>query len=584
MFNVTKTRKPYQYDIKAKNNTRKLRTQDRSIKNKKYPKKYLGGLHSMDLEKNGNIDAHAITRCIYRICKKYQVSIPGTTENLRRSSAGPYDGPDDGPDDDSYDSDDSDDSDDPNDSLFFDDWVKIKKGEKEVESLTQGQKIDLYEYEQIYNTQRSVYFILLPIITYYIVFFDKYYSIYIDPEKFTYEFYDMLSPSIFHKPAEILEDYKLSLINDPVFENMKNYLVEKKIINSYGNNLELLNKQLRDFNDLTENLRNKIANNKKINFKLYDLDEYLRNKTNIYGYIHVKGDQLNRILGKTNNGEEGHTVAITDITEEKTPDITEEKTPSLIKITYKDTEGIDFGMEGHKKVVINKDDIENFSDKKKEVIAFMEENNHKIDNSITDAIILKRHEKKIKQEEFKHELKFIDEYETNYNIVMTYSKNLKTYNQLERQLEQENKKLEQKQTKKRYSNQRQRRIKKEKKEQERIEQAIKISDEEKRRKEEERKRDSIARGKERDKRIKEKAEKIKKRKMEIQEAKMAEEAKKAEAVKMAAEAKKAEEREARSKRIEETRARTKARDAQTRQRNKKAQEQNKKFLAKIQTE
>ena len=252
MIKVTKTRKPYKNDIKARTNTRKLQTQIRSVKNKKYLKKYLGGLHSI-VQEVGNCTAHAITRCIYRICKDHNVIIPGKHIAVPQTPQTPQTPP-------------------------------------------------TPEHDtQIEEDQRLVYFTLLPIITYYVYATNKRFDpIYYIDENLNYN--DSFS-ELFNEEF-ILNDYDKKTI----VKNTEYFIrFNKSLGNNIDNPLSLLEIQLTAFNNLTKNLREAL-NDKKIHFKIYSVDKYINTDQKIYGIGSIKSISNSHMVAIThvylNNGDE----------------------------------------------------------------------------------------------------------------------------------------------------------------------------------------------------------------------------------------------------------------------------------------
>ena len=324
---MTQGRKPYKKSLKVRSRTgpkakartggrtRKLRSQRRSRKHKKYPKKkYLGGLHPVTQENNKNCTAHATSRCIYRICKDYEVIIPGT-EPPRAVPKTP----------------------------------------------TVGSEYD----KQIADDQRLVYFTLLPIITYFVYIlkrepkenFDK------DPmdESYTNDYIDYIllhsfSPPVFinnylfRQECEIFDDDMNQIIsNHQYFKvfNTKDFTIsdphildtisDKDILEmankdtvynqpsveqlSDDEKKDLIRKQLHDFNALTKNLRIALNNkNKMIHYNKYSLDDYMVNKSDIYGILSYRKFYSEDMIVR-------HSVTINDI----------EKKDNRVYITVKDT-------------------------------------------------------------------------------------------------------------------------------------------------------------------------------------------------------------------------------------------------------
>lgn len=338
---MTQGRKPYKKSLKVKSRTetkakskartggrtRKLRSQRRSRKHKKYPKKkYLGGLHTVN-QKIGNCSAHAITRCIYRICRDYEVIIPGTNRVVPKT---------------------------PDNSEHFDAYVERRKLSKEDQDKKEDKKEEekeedqetFEEYKQIEDDQRLVYFTLLPIITYSSYIIEKY--------KSESELYNIL----FNKTYNISDESKKNIIKqEEYFKKFNKKLAEQNGISSELSDMDLLNKQLQDFNALTGNLQNKLRNNRKgIHYNIYSLDQYINNFEKIYGVLSVSGEKkMNEIFYDDGYWEsdplDSHSVAITTIKEV-------ENDNTKVKIEYKNTWATEFGMTGHKERTIKKSDIE----------------------------------------------------------------------------------------------------------------------------------------------------------------------------------------------------------------------------------
>ena len=333
MIEVRKTRKPYKKKLKARTRTRtkprKLRTQRRSRKNKKYAKKYLGGLYTASQGKIGNCNAHAIARCIYRICKEYKV-IPGiNTPTPATINSTDYD-----------------------------------KG--------------------IEKNQNIVYFTLLPIITYfvYIIHDGKEYTITMklsNAGTHEYNTVDNISCLFNDKFAIKDKDKDKVLNNEEYFKNFNQYLkTYSEIKYDDLNDTQLLNKQLNDFNALTANLRNQLEG-KRIHYKQYNVDDYVNEPTK-YGFLKVKGTENMQAVFKEKISEsKGHSVAITNVV--KNGD-------NEVEITYKNSWCKKFGDNGNETSIIPKNDID---DPNKNREDFMKVNEDLINETKTKKEELKKY-------------------------------------------------------------------------------------------------------------------------------------------------------------------------------------------------
>lgn len=340
---------------RTRGRTRKLRTQRRSHKHKKYPKKkYLGGLRAIRQE-TGNCHAHAIARCIYRICKDYRVMIPGTDKETPKT---------------------------PTDKSEFD--------------------------KQIEDDQLLVYFTLLPIVTYFIYILRPDMNVNFDPLD-TDKFVDHLSTlgtnedALFNKEFTITDDDKNKIVRsknyfkqfnkeiinrsinydkefldqhfhnveinrDPEFVQKTNEHQQKKLeenakINQYlddnAQTNKLLTKQLAEFNALTKNLREALQG-KLIHYKQYSVDDYMNTEKKKYG-IYSHGKHAYTITNVENIDDEQVKIVFKNTLQNHTE--YKEIQGVLMKTTAKTGDGTD----GHEAIDRNKNLIEDIDEKRKNI-------------------------------------------------------------------------------------------------------------------------------------------------------------------------------------------------------------------------
>lgn len=287
------------YRNKSKIGKRKLR---QTYKNKKIRKKYLGGLHHIqqgDRIGVGNCRAHAFARCIYRICKDYEVIVPDTNEPIPNPKSGDYP---------------------------YNEYIKItsqverkrvnNKNELSIEDFSEISKDENITFDQ-YNKchrmvllQRTVYFTLLPIINYWFYFklggddeLFNYYPLKISDSNINKIINDQDKNGYFYGFNRWLKNvtndvYRL-LSEDSMFkiidEQTKQLKGKSPIDYDKDEARRVLIHQLDKYNKLLHNITTKLGN-KYIYMRYYGVDEYLethsRNdievKNKIYGMIRIK--------------------------------------------------------------------------------------------------------------------------------------------------------------------------------------------------------------------------------------------------------------------------------------------------------